>query len=176
MSEQIFIRRLKEEDCAAITEAFLKQNWLKPSGQYEKYLAEQSAGEREVLTAEFENEFAGYVTIVRQSKYPPFKAANVPEINDFNVLIKFRRRGVGTILLDAAENLIFEKSTIAGIGVGLTSDYGAAQRLYAKRGYVPDGRGIFWRKSYLQYGDQITVDDDLTLWLTKIKTKNSCSE
>jgi hypothetical protein len=30
---------------------------------------------------------------------------------------------------------------IMGIGFGLTADYGAAQRLYPKLGYIPDGRG-----------------------------------
>jgi ribosomal protein S18 acetylase RimI-like enzyme len=167
MSVEILIRKLKAEDCAAIAEAFRKQNWNKPVEQYQNYLNEQTSGERVVLVAEFENELAGYLTIVRQSKYPPFREANIPEINDFNVLIKFRRKSVGTTLMDAAENLIAEKSETAGIGVGLTKDYGAAQKLYVKRGYVPDGRGIFQREKFLQSGDQITVDDDLTLWLTK---------
>ena len=30
---------------------------------------------------------------------------------------------------------------IVGIGVGLYPDYGSAQRLYIKRGYLPDGHG-----------------------------------
>lgn len=158
---------MKPEDCRLITEAFIKQSWNKPLKQFQDYIIGQATGRREVLIAEFEGEFAGYLTIVWQSKYPPFGENNIPEINDFNVLIKFRRKGIGTALMDAAENLVAEKAEIVGIGVGLTPDYGAAQRLYAKRGYVPDGRGIFQGETFLKYGDRITVDDDLTLWLTK---------
>ena len=167
MDELIIIRRLKSSDCQTIAEAFQKQGWNKPVEQYQNYLIQQIRGEREVLIAEFENEFAGYLTILRQSHYPPFKAKNIPEINDFNVLIKFRKRGIGAVLMDAAESLIAEKSETVGIGVGLTADYGAAQRLYVKRGYIPDGRGISQGGKILQYGDKIKVDDRLTLWLTK---------
>lgn len=58
-------------------------------------------------------------------------------------------------------------SLTAGIGVGLDPDYGAAQRLYVLRGYVPDGRGLHYRDHYVKYGEQITVDDELALYLTK---------
>lgn len=161
------IRRMKPEDCRVMTEAFAKQGWKKPLRQFQDYVIGQATGRREVLIAESEGEFAGYLTVLRQSKYPPFGEKNIPEINDFNVLIKFRRKGIGTTLMDAAENLAAEKAETIGIGVGLTPDYGAAQRLYVKRGYVPDGRGIFQREIFLKYGDRIIVDDDLTLWLTK---------
>ncbi len=56
---------------------------------------------------------------------------------------------------------------IAGIGVGLIADYGAAQILYVKRGYLPDGNGISQRGKYLKHTDQVTVDDDLVLYLRK---------
>ena len=46
-------------------------------------------------------------------------------------------------------------------------DYGAAQRLYVKRGYVPDGRGLWQGSHYVTYGDNVTVDDDLVLMFTK---------
>src|SRR5688572_27906562 len=115
MSQSILIRNLTGSDCQTIAEAFQRQAWNKPIEQYQNYLNQQNKGEREVLIAEFENEFAGYLTILWQSKYPPFREKNIPEINDFNVLIKFRKRGVGTALMDAAENLIAEKSKTVGI-------------------------------------------------------------
>ena len=66
-----------------------------------------------------------------------------------------------------AELLIGERSEIAGIRVGMTADYGSAQRLYVQRGYVPDGFGLFHDYEPLHYGDEVTVDDDLTLGFMK---------
>ena len=66
-----------------------------------------------------------------------------------------------------AESEIAKESPIAGIGVGMTPDYGAAQRLYVLRGYVPDGRGLSYRGHYPKPGEEITVDDNLALYLTK---------
>ena len=86
---------------------------------------------------------------------------------DFNVLPKFRRHGIGTQLMDKAENEIAKVSSVAGIGVGMTPDYGAAQRLYVLRCYIPDGYGLHYRGHYPNYGEEITVDDNLALHLTK---------
>ena len=122
---------------------------------------------RSVLIAEKDGDFAGYLTIVWTSPYPPFRERSIPEITDLNVLIKFRERGVATRLLDEAELMIGERSDIAGIRVGLTADYGAAQRLYVQRGYVPDGFGLSYRYRQSQYGEQVTVDDNLTLGFMK---------
>lgn len=56
---------------------------------------------------------------------------------------------------------------VAGIGVGMTPDYGAAQILYVKRGYIPDGRGLTKDGLPLVYGGQVTIDDSLTLYFLK---------
>jgi GNAT superfamily N-acetyltransferase len=167
MSENMIIRNLKKEDCQIISDAFREQNWDKPLEQYLKYFNEQKTGIREVFVAEYKNEFAGYVTIIWQSHYPPFGEEGIPEIVDFNVIKKFQRKGIGTKLMGVAEDSIAKKSDVAGIGVGLYSDYGNAQRLYVKRGYIPDGRGIFQDREFLRYGDNATVDDSLALYFTK---------
>jgi ribosomal protein S18 acetylase RimI-like enzyme len=90
-----------------------------------------------------------------------------PEIMDFNVLIKYRRKGIGNMLIDRAEEIIKEHSEFVGIGVGLYSDYGAAQMMYIKRGYIPDGKGIYKNNSYITAGDTIIIDDDVVLYLIK---------
>jgi GNAT superfamily N-acetyltransferase len=167
MSNKVTIRKIVEADCLAISRAFTEQGWNKPLSQYQCYHQENEAGTRVVLIANFEGQFAGYVTIVWKSNYPPFEAAGIPEIVDFNVLKKYQRRGIGTALMDEAEKQIAKRSAVAGIGVGLTADYGPAQILYSKRGYIPDGRGIFANGRYLKYGDLINVDDNLTFYLTK---------
>jgi GNAT superfamily N-acetyltransferase len=94
-------------------------------------------------------------------------AAGIPEIQDFNVLPRFRRRGIGTRLMDEAEQKVSERSGVAGIGVGMSPDYGAAQRLYVLGGYVPDGRGLTSNGSTVRQGDEITVNDRMVLYLTK---------
>ena len=144
--------------------------WNKPAAQYERYLAEQREGRREVLVAFVEDgsAFAGYLTVVWQPDYPPLRAANVPEIQDLNVLPHLRRRGIASRLLDQAEQQATERGfDCMGIAAGMTPDYGAAQRLYVRRGYVPDGLGLTSHDRFVQYGDTVTVDDGLALHFTK---------
>ncbi len=160
------IRMLKDDDVLPIAQAFAAIGWRKPASQYRSYLVEQAKGLRLVLTAFQNGVFAGYLTVLGRSEYHPFAANDIPEISDFNVLPEFRRIGIGTRLMDEAERLVADRSTVVGLGVGLSSDYGAAQRLYVLSGYVPDGRGI-WQGSYPKFGDLVTVDDDLALYLTK---------
>jgi len=122
---------------------------------------------RDVLVAFIEEKFAGYLTICWSSTYPPFREAMIPEIVDFNVLPQYRRQGIGTALMDKAENEIAKLFRVTGIGVGMDADYGAAQRLYVLRGYVPDGRGLHYQDHYPKHGEQVTVDDGLALYFTK---------
>ena len=163
----IHIRKLNEQDPVVISNSFKEQGWEKPVELYFRYLEEQKSGDRISIIAEVDNHFAGYVNIIWTSYYPSFKEQGIPEINDFNVLIKYRRLGVGSKLMDSAEHMIKERSDIAGIGVGLFSDYGNAQILYAQRGYVPDGKGIYQGHGYVERGDTVTIDDDVALYLTK---------
>jgi GNAT superfamily N-acetyltransferase len=162
------IRPLGASDPPVIAAAFAAIGWSKPREQYERYLVQQEADQRHVWVAHVGNQFAGYVTLVWQPDYPPFRAEGIPEIQDFNVLPAFRRRGIGSALLDAAESAAGARTRVVGIGVGLDPDYGPAQRLYVLRGYVPDGRGIVWRDSTVSYGEQVIVDDDLVLYFTRV--------
>lgn len=168
-SANLIIRLLAEKDIPQIAEAFEKLGWsqAKPLSQYQRYFNEQVRGARDVHVAFVEATFAGYLTICWKSTYPPFREQNIPEIVDFNVLPVFRRQRIGTTLMDVAESEIAKVSNVAGIGVGITSDYGAAQRLYALRGYIPDGHGLYQRNHYPTYSEQVTIDDDLALFLTK---------
>jgi GNAT superfamily N-acetyltransferase len=161
------IRRIQSHDINPIAAAFAAIGWNKPASQYERYLAEQEAGQRIVLVALMDDVFAGYVTIIWQSGYPHFRAENIPEIQDFNVLPHFRRQGIGSRLMDEAEQIIAQRSPVVGIGVGMYADYGTAQRMYVKRGYIPDGRGLFYNGVLVQPGESVPVDDDLVLHFTK---------
>jgi GNAT superfamily N-acetyltransferase len=167
MTESLTIRPLTEADCETIPAAFRAQGWDKPAAQYRGYLREAAAGKRAVLVAEVHGQFAGYATLVWESDYPPFRERNIPEIADLNVLRAFQRRGIASALMDAAESLAAARSLVVGIGVGLTADYGPAQRLYIRRGYIPDGRGACQRGFPVRHGQPVTVDDDLLLYLTR---------
>jgi ribosomal protein S18 acetylase RimI-like enzyme len=167
MNEKIIIREMLESDPPILAAAFTAQGWNKPLSQYLRYWRESLADARQVLLVEYSGQFAGYVCILWESEYPPFREAGIPEIVDFNVLIKFRRMKIGSALMEAAEQRIARRAPVAGIGVCMHVDYGAAQVLYARRGYVPDGRGIYYRDHYPQHGEQVGNDDDLVLHLTK---------
>ena len=157
------IRLLERKNIPEIAHAFQELGWNKPASQYERYLAQQELGVRNVYVAFLDGQFAGYVTICWESSYGHFFVQSIPEIVDFNVLPNFRRMGIGTQLMDKAESEIARVSSIAGIGVGMTSDYGAAQRLYILRGYIPDGLGLHWRDHHVHYHEDVIVDDELAL-------------
>jgi len=161
------IRLFDRLDIPKITAAFEELGWNKPASQYERYLMEQALKIRDMYIARVKGQFAGYLTICWQSSYAPFRAQRIPEIMDFNVLPNFRRMGIGTRLMDRAEAEIAKVSLVAGIGVGMTPDYGAAQRLYVLRGYIPDGNGLYYLGRPTQYGQTLKVDDNLVLYLTK---------
>jgi GNAT superfamily N-acetyltransferase len=165
--KDLVVRPLESRDVDPISAAFGAVGWNKPRSHIASYLSEQQRGLRTVFVALVGGGFAGYVTINWSPAYPPFRAGKVPEIQDFNVLPRFRRQGIGTSLMDRAEQKISERSGVAGIGVGMPPDYGAAQRLYALRGYVPDGKGLTRDGSPVRQGDEITVNDGLVLYLTK---------
>ncbi|HET7270035.1 MAG TPA: GNAT family N-acetyltransferase [Rubrobacter sp.] len=165
--KHLAIRLLEKGDVAKISAAFRRLGWDKPRSQYEIYLAEQQEGIRNVFIAFVGRDFAGYVTVNWRPGYPPFQTDGVPEIQDFNVLRRFRRQGIGTRLMDEAERKVSERSSVVGIGVGVSPDYGAAQRLYVLRGYIPDGKGLMRHGRPVRRGDRITIDDGLVLYLTK---------
>jgi hypothetical protein len=167
------LRLLCKEDCSRISEAFAMQGWNKPLQQYVQYFLEQTAGKRSVFILFINQEFCGYVTVNWHPSYSYFQSHNIPEIQDLNVLKKFQRRSYGLILLQHAEKAIGVVSSKAGIGVGLTADYGFAQRLYIKNGYIPTGFGVTSHNKQLTYGEMIKVDDELILWFTKILNNQS---
>lgn len=170
-TKTISIRPLSSSDIPTLVKAFQEANWPKPATLFEQYLLEQDHGERSVWVAQVDNQCAGYVTLKWHSPYPPFATAHIPEIMDLNVLPTFRGKGIGSQLLAIAENEAAPKSNIVGLGVGLyggpDGGYGAAQRLYVRSGYIPDGKGVTYHYKSATPGSQVCLDDDLVLWFTK---------
>ena len=176
MIPEAAIKSFSASEIPIIVDAFGRANWPKPASIFETYLQEQLTGARLVWVAYVNDQFAGYVTLNWQSQYESFAAARIPEIMDLNVLPPFRKVGVGSMLLDIAEKEAAIKSDVVDIGVGLyggpDGGYGAAQRLYIKRGYIPDGKGVTYNYQPSIPGNSYPLDDNLVLWFTKKLIKN----
>lgn len=173
-SPQVTIRSMIPADIRQLADGFAAQNWHKPPEQFAHYLELQEQGLRKIIVAEAQGRAVGYTTLIPLTPEGPF-AGKLPEIQDFNVLISHQRHGFGSLILDAAESLAKEYGLglapgeiRVSIGVGLHSGYGSAQRLYIKRGYVPDGSGLWYQDAPLPEGAPCINDDELVLYLSKL--------
>jgi GNAT superfamily N-acetyltransferase len=162
------LRPLLAEDAAFIAEAFAGVGWPSTVEQYLAYVDDQRLGIRECWVALLGEQFAGHVTLQRNPLYYGISGRGIPEIQDLKVLPQYRRRGVGSALLDRVEESAAAWSRVVAIGVGLHPGYNAAQRLYGLRGYVPDGLGVTHGDRYVQEGEVVPFDDELVLHFLKI--------
>lgn len=165
----IEIRQMTADDVELVYEVFTENQIGKPKEYVKRCGDENKSGERVTLLAYHDGQFAGSLHLLALSKYPYFAENGIPEINDFNVIPSRRRLGIGNALMESAEKLALERYGIVGIGVGLYESYGSAQRMYANRGYIPDGRGVMYKGQPVPPGAQVCVDDDLNLYFTKAK-------
>lgn len=162
------IRSLQMEDIDRIGQTLIGQGWHFEHSVFEQYLVEQETGQRMIFIAEFMGEVMGYVTLLPKATTGPFQALGLPEIENLNVFLKFQKNGIGSLLMDVVENIAKETSRGVTLSVGLHSGYGSAQRLYVKRGYVPDGSGVWYQgKNHDQYAS-CANDDDLVLYMMKV--------
>ena len=165
--DQLRLRPLLERDAPIISQAFADIGWNRPIHQYEQYIAEQQQSIRQCWVALFDGRFAAYVTLHWNPLYSGIAGKGVPEIQDLNVLPVYRRQGVATRLLDRAEQSAASRAAFVAVGVGLHPGYNAAQRLYARRGYMPDGLGVTYEDRFVEAGELVRFDDELVLHLTK---------
>jgi GNAT superfamily N-acetyltransferase len=131
---------MKESDIDGLTKNFSRFN--KQRDQYEMFWKEHQEGRRVTFVAVSREEVVGYANLLWESDYAPFRESNIPEINNMHVVDEFQKQGIATALIQEAERIASaQNKEVIGIGFGLTPDYGSAQRLYPKLGYVPDGCG-----------------------------------
>lgn len=69
--------------------------------------------------------------------------------------------------MDVAESISATYADTVYLGVGLHSGYGSAQRMYVKRGYIPDGSGVWYQDKICGPYVKCVNDDDLVLYLSK---------
>lgn len=129
---------------------------------------QQEKGIRTIFGWLEEGQIVGYAQFNRAPKYQPFESLKIPEIQDLRVDSDYQRQGIATNLISFCEALALNEGfDTIGIGVGLYSDYGKAQRLYVNLGYVPDGFGINYDRVTVKRGERVIVDDDLSLMMIK---------
>ena len=167
--EALTIRTMEEADAQVFTDEENAQGWHADIGKYRMRLRDQAEGKCVSLTAVWQGHPAGYISVYRTAApNSPFAEQGWPEIIDFGVLIKYQRKGIGSRLMDAAERIAGAWSDTVCLGVGLHSGYGSAQRMYVKRGYIPDGSGVWYDGHPCeQYDPDIANDDSLVLFLSK---------
>ncbi len=164
----LLVRDMEEADAEIFTEEERAQGWHPDIEVYRMRLKDQAEGKCAALTAQYRGRPAGHVNVYFTVKAGPFAGKGFPIIVDFAVLEKHRRRGIGAKLMDAAERIAAQRADTVCLGVGLSEGYGSAQRMYIKRGYIPDGSGVWYRdKPCVAYETVCTVDDDLILYLSK---------
>ncbi len=160
----ILIRNIIQEDAEIICAEEIAQGWNQTVDKYYTRLADYAAGKAICLVAEFKGNVAGYINV-----YPngPQGDSGRCEIIDFGVLEKYRCHGIGTKLMDVAEQIAKEYSDTVWLGVGLHSCYGSAQRMYCKRGYIPDGTGVWYGDKVAEPYRNYCNDDELALYFSK---------
>lgn len=166
----IKLREFQAADIKMLAETFCFP-WTSLQHSVEKwtrYHKEHHEGVRYVALLEMQKSVIGYGSLLFFSDYPEFRSQDIPEIHDVWIHEAFRNQGLGRALIGHLEEKALRlKIKKIGLGVGLYKDYGPAQILYAKLGYLPDGNGATYKESAVVPGQHYPVDDDLILWLTK---------
>ncbi len=163
----INIRTATAADIGALDKIAVAMKQTHEENYFERCLAEQDAGNRLVLLA-IADAPVGYVQLNFKPLYPPFRRFNMPEVQDLNVVPDARQQGIGAALVEYCEQEVKRRGgTDIAISVGLYPRYGAAQRLYVQRGYVPDGAGACYDDVPVKNGELRPIDDLLTLKLVK---------
>jgi GNAT superfamily N-acetyltransferase len=137
MNMRIQIRPMAQNDIDLIYKGLSGHDISKPRDYVKRCWEENQRIERVTLLAFYESEFVGWGHVLLKRAY--LKSQN------FDVIPPFRKRGIGCILIEALKEKAFARANTIGIGFGLYADYGTAQRLYIKRGFIPDGRGIIYK-------------------------------
>lgn len=163
----ILIRDMAQPDAETIAAEERAQGWEQSADKYYERMRHRDEGRCIALAAEYKGSIAGYISIYPNSDWGALGGKGFSEIVDFGVLEKFRRLGIGSRLMDAAEQIASQCADTVYLEVGLHSGYGSAQRMYVKRGYIPDGSGVWYKGAVCPCYSECANDDDLVLCMSK---------
>jgi GNAT superfamily N-acetyltransferase len=164
---KIKVRSMVPEDAKILYDTYLLYGWHPEIETYESYYREQEEGVRLVFIAEYDGDVKGQCTLVLHPSEGPWGGKDIPEIVDLTVFFDIHGKGIGTKLLDVAESEASKISDTVFLAVGVHSGYGPAQRIYVKRGYIPDGSGVWYQGKVLDQYAPCVNDDDLLLFMSK---------
>ena len=164
---EITIRSMEQSDAEIFYTTYLSYGWHPQLETYENYYREQTQGRRLVFIAEYRGAVAGICTLVLHPTDGPWGGQKYPEIQDLCVFFHVHQKGIGSRLLDAAEAEAAKRADMVYLAVGVHSGYGAAQRLYVKRGYNFDGSGVWYKGKQLEQYAPCVNDDALLLFMSK---------
>jgi len=139
----VLIRKMQSRDQLLLADSFPQ---IAPA-HFESYYLDQLTKRRIVFVAmqqrAGEGRLLGYVTLLWEAPYTQFWRRRIPEIVDLNVVAAYRRQGIGSALLAQCE-LAARQQNYRQIGISVLQDaeeYQAANQLYRRLGYTPDGFG-----------------------------------
>lgn len=128
----------------------------------EAHFADHFDGQGATFIANCGDQVAGYITVALKARIK-----DMPCIANLVVFEPYRRHGLGSQLMDVAEAYLAKGADQVVLWVPIIGRYGPAQRLYAKRGYVPDGDGVVKHGVPVEEGETHRIDEDLLLCLVK---------
>ena len=163
----LLIRSMRTDDARIIYEIYLSYGWRPSIETYENYYREQKENKRKVFIAEYKGKESGLCTLVMEPAEGLWAGMKIPEIVDLSVFIRARNKGIGNKLLDVVEQEAAKVSDTVYLAVGVHSGYGAAQRIYVKRGYIPDCSDAWYQGKQLEQYAPCCNDDDLLLFMSK---------
>ncbi len=167
---KLILQTLREGDLAGIIKTFtFPWSSLRATQEkWERYYAQKQTNIRTVCIAKIGDEFVGYGSLLNDTDYPDFKNLGIPEINDVWISEEYRGNGFGKKLVQHLETVALKQGhKQVGIGVGLYKDYGFAQKLYVRMGFIPDGNGATYKYQRVTPGESYPLDDDLVICLKK---------
>ena len=161
MKKNISIHLAQKDEIPELINWFT-DNYYHDREQAEKHFADHIDQDGATFVAKENNQLVGYVTVgISYTK-------KIPLIANFYVAEGYRRMGLGTRLLDLAEEYIAKNlGDRVVLWVPILDAFGPAQIMYIKRGYVPDGRGVVTDNTPVKAGDKVTISDEFHWCLEK---------
>lgn len=165
-SENIEVRKMDYDDIPFICKADHDESERNIT-YLKNQLLNQEKQECSALIAMYQGNVAGYVFLYYKCRWGGMANCGIPGVVDLIVFEIYRQKGIATVLMDVAEDIARKYANKVYLDVCLNSRYGAAQRLYVKRGYIPDGKGVYYGETVCEENADCKNDDELALCLVK---------